>query len=611
MPSPESFSSNSETNVESLRAEYQARGHEVNQEVAKRREALLKRKAELEAKLKAAGVNIESVQSESKQPKPEPPKLAPDAVPKSQSGSYFDALDYTPHTPPTPPTPATEAPAPKPTQEIPEAKVEVAEFSPAEVAEKSRKNSNYRRIVTEAVILSAAALAAAGVMIGSALSSKNKKEAPTANPVVTESSVSDNNLGEETVSDNEIENTMYSGETIHGVKYDYAEYADRDNKISFNAYGYDYSDQYNDREKSTEGILGIAEREPEALASYAYSIFTDEEKEELGIKGLNMVEIDEKFDQDGGGELQGNLLNKFSDILKDEKNTSFKFYKQNGTEETNYVYFIDENNDGNYTPDELHLEYDTKTRSKAPQVDINRTIIGKDGKGKTVKMLDLNMECGYQPNYERAPAGVPKSGSKPVAEKTKQPTNKVTTPSSTPTSKPVTPPSTPPKSPEPITITDQIPTPTPVPPIIIPEPDPIPVSPEVPKPKDTENLKRIDEKIEKDIEDDIGTDDLVITPNPGVSDEDITEKPSDEDYTGTQPNIEQNEESKTAEIVQPTQPENNYSEDKGGANDENGYKPIQENDSGKKEADQKEIKQENAPTGEKELENALRNIGIY
>ena len=582
MPSPESFTSNSETNAEALRAEYQARGHEVNQEVAKRREALLKRKAELEAKLKAAGVNIEEAKAQS-QPESEPEN-------KSKSGSYFDALGYT--------------------EPTPEPKVERVESTPAEVAEKSRNNPQYKRFITEAVILSAAALTAAGIMIGAAF--KNAKEDKTPTPdvisITTEATptVSDNIIDEDSVSDNAIENTKYAGETPDGVRYDYEEYADRDNKVSFNAYGYDYSEQYNDREKATEGILGMAEKEPEALASYAYNIFTDEEKEELGIKGLTMVQIDEKFDQAGGGDLQKKLLEKFAGILNDEEKTSFKFYKQNGTEETNYIYFTDDNNDGNFTPNELHLSYDTKKRNKAPQVDVYRTITNKDGKEKTVKMLDLNMECGYQPNYEKAPAGVPKVSADPQVVKpvSKQTASKTTTKKSNPQ----------PKTPTPEIVTPYIPTPIiPVPPVApepepyIPTPTPTP-TPEI-QPKDGDNLKRIDDQINKDIAEDIGTQKIVIPPNPGVSNEDITEKPSSEDYEGTAPVIQQNEESKKAEEVQPTQPENNYSEDKGPANE--GYKPVQENEAGQKEADQKEIPQESAPTGGQELDDALADLGIF
>jgi hypothetical protein len=128
-----------------------------------------------------------------------------------------------------------------------------------------------------------------------------------------------------------------------------------------------------------------------------------------------MVQIDDKFDQDGGGDLQKKVLAKFDQILNDTEKTKFNFYLENDTEETNYVYFVDENEDGKFTPDELHLGYDTKKRNKAPQVDISRVFENADGTTKTIKMLDLNMQCGYQPNYEKAPVGVQKIDStKPV-----------------------------------------------------------------------------------------------------------------------------------------------------------------------------------------------------
>ena len=279
--------------------------------------------------------------------------------------------------------------------------------TPSNLGEKIKKKSGLRNLITGIAAGLAVTIFAGGFM---ASYNKNAKAAALAGGGAVPK------VESEVANENSVENTQYAGETINGVKYDYTEYADRKNKVSYNAYGYDYSDQYDNREAATNGIMRMAGEEPEALASYAYNIFTDAEKEELDIKGLSMVDIDDKFNSAGGGELQKKLLAKLDQVLRDDQ-TSFKFYHENGTEETNYVYFVDSNKDGNYTPDELHLGYDTKKRSNAPQVDISRIIKNSDGTTKTQKMLDLNMKCGYQPNYQKAPIGVPPiPADKPVAQ---------------------------------------------------------------------------------------------------------------------------------------------------------------------------------------------------
>ncbi len=135
--------------------------------------------------------------------------------------------------------------------------------------------------------------------------------------------------------------------------------------------------------------------------------------------------------------------------------------------------------------------------------------------------------------------------------------------------------------------------------------------PETIAPKDEENLERIDENINNDIAEDIGTDEINITPTEEVSAEDITEQPSAADYQGTEPTIIQNEASAPAEQIQEqVSPENNYSQDLGGAN-ANEYAPVQENEAAQAAADAAEIPIEQAPTEGEALENALNDLGIY
>lgn len=467
--------------------------------------------------------------------------------------------------------------------------------SPAAVLEKLKNNPAAKKVIGYAALGAAVGIFATSFILMSASKASASNNSvitnapkamveqamtPAMTPVATPEAV--------TVTF-ENDGNEFAGETINGVKYDYTEYADRENKVAYNAYGYDYTKDYNDRNAATNSIIRMAEQEPEALASYAYNAFTDDEKQELGIKGLSMVEIDNKFDQAGGGDLQKSVLSKFSQILKDDK-TSFNFYRENDTEQTNYVYFVDENEDGNYTPDELHLGYDTKRRSNAPQVDISRTITNPDGTTKTIKVLDLNMNCGYQPNYEKAPQGVPKiESNKPVPQVISGGGPGGGGGGEDPT---------PPPDPDP----------KPVPPDPVP-PDPDPKPTPKPKPKNPENLERIDDKVHKDIGKDDHTGRVNPEYNPGVSPEDITAPPSPGDYGGTAPVTTPNQPSQGAEDVQPTNPGNDYGGDQGGANDGNANEnPVEGNDQSQEEADRNE--QTDLPSDSGESGDELADLGI-
>lgn len=120
------------------------------------------------------------------------------------------------------------------------------------------------------------------------------------------------------------------------------------------------------------------------------------------------------------------------------------------------------------------------------------------------------------------------------------------------------------------------------------------------KPKDAENLKRIDKKIQKDIADDIGTEEVVVhQEGPGER----TDKPSSESYQGTEPKTTQNESSKAAEPVT-VSPNNDYSQNKGGANS-NEFAPVQENTEAQQKADESVT-----PPAEVGDQNALGDLGI-
>ena len=155
--------------------------------------------------------------------------------------------------------------------------------------------------------------------------------------------------------------------------------------------------------------------------------------------------------------------------------------------------------------------------------------------------------------------------------------------------------------------------------IIVPPPSPdTPVNPPTPtptpseqiNPKDAANLERINQNILDDIAEDIGTGEVRVTPNPGVSQDDLTEKPSTDAYEGTEANIVQNEPSRQAEPVQDQiSPENNYSENLGGANTSE-YAPVQANEAAQVTANANETPINQAPTGGQELDNVLNDLGI-
>lgn len=112
--------------------------------------------------------------------------------------------------------------------------------------------------------------------------------------------------------------------------------------------------------------------------------------------------------------------------------------------------------------------------------------------------------------------------------------------------------------------------------------------------KSEENMVRIDKQILDDIAEDVGTGEVVVEPTVEVKAEDITEKPSAESYQGTSPTIVENQSAPEAAPVdtQAIAPENIYSEDRGGAHD-NEYAPVQENQQAQAIADENERTEDN------------------
>lgn len=253
----------------------------------------------------------------------------------------------------------------------------------AETTKKAKKNSALRT-----VFISATAIALAGAIGLGIVGGHFKKTESTPTPTPTSSTY------EEIVATGEEDDLK--------LKYDYTEWADFEHKSSHNAYGTDYSDCYGDDEKTTAGFLQKAESMPEALASYK-SIFFEDEQKELGIWDMTEKELEEYMSDEDSPEaaaMQQKLLSAIAVILNDKENTKWEYNYENEDENSYYVIWKDANSDGTQTPDEMHLGYDTVKRHNAPQANLYRR--AKDKDGNWVKVLDLNLYCGFQPN---TPAG--------------------------------------------------------------------------------------------------------------------------------------------------------------------------------------------------------------
>ncbi|MBR2709487.1 hypothetical protein IKE72_00160 [Candidatus Saccharibacteria bacterium] len=195
-----------------------------------------------------------------------------------------------------------------------------------------------------------------------------------------------------------------AGEAMNGATYNYNEYLDRENKESYNAFGYDRSFIYEEKNDAVTAneIMNMAKKGPEYLATYVYDIFSESEKADFGIEGMSPTQIDDRIStMANGGAFQKALENKLSAILNDA-NTDYNYYLENDTETTYYLYFVDENKDGVASPEEMHIAQDVKKRNNAPQVDVSRYLDG----GWTI-VGDYNLECGIQGNYTEEVANVP------------------------------------------------------------------------------------------------------------------------------------------------------------------------------------------------------------
>lgn len=443
---------------------------------------------------------------------------------------------------------------------------ESSELPPREEIQKAiedaKKRAEFKKLVTGIVAGAALVAITAALAWNSIFPPKN-----------------DTALGRDT---GNIETSSVSGEQDNGVSYDYSHYLDRDNKVSRNAYDYSIADAYGDREATTSAIMEVADRTPEALSSYAYAILNNEEKKDLGLEGMNMVQIDDAISNDeNGGVLQKKISDKLSGILNDKENTQLYFYRENDFEDTSYIYFTG-GSEGDATPSEMRLAYSRAKRRNAPQVDVMRKAVTKGGDIIWYKAADLNMECGGQINesIEKSFPGVPEINEEPnapnITTNNSDPTTSTSASKTTMTTG---------STPNTTSTTNQTSTTT-------------------KQPKDPGNLSRIDEQINSDIANDVGTDRINISTTPSVKSEDVTPALAPEAYT-TRATTTQNIDSR--ETVTTTNQANNYSENRGPANPTS-PNAVQENQEAQSAADNRGDK---TVVGGSELNDVLADLGIY
>ena len=485
------------------------------------------------------------------------------------------------------------------------------ETEPDSVEEKKKKTEETAKRDRKigAFLAGVAILGLIGGIIGSRASKRDKnaeapEPLPTAMTEIMPGAVSEEDFVAEEAEAEKVEASKYSGELVNGVFYDYSEYADRQGKKAYNAFGYDASDCYGDVEKTQEWWMKTATEQPDALGSYAYFIFTEQEKQELGIAGMSEGQIGEYMSDVAnadGGAMQSRLLEKMQSVINEE-GSSYDYYLEYGLENTRYEEWIDSNGDGMITPDEIRLGYDTVQRHGVPQFDFYRTF-----NGERVKMIDINLGCGNQANTSKAP-DLPIVPETPVdPEKPDEPSGPEETPTPTevtpvpdepvpeespapeesPTPTEVTPvpdEPAPEESPVPVTPTPVPETPAPVLPTPLITPTPTPVAPTPDMSKDADNMTRIDDDIKSRIEYDYGTNEVVI-PQATANPQSITTQPPAEAYQETEATIVENESAPAAQPVQDyVSYANDYSQNLGGTNATE-YAPVQPDQAGLDAAD--------------------------
>ncbi len=465
---------------------------------------------------------------------------------------------------------------------------ENTEATPEATRDKAKKNLNFKKVI---MVAAPVALAAA-VLIGSMIGGKDKgndNNAPEQNPTTME--------------------YVVDGETAEAEKGIYDGYGEKgmwlaEGKTS--AVAFAEAGQVGEvcNNDEVEMMKYAAHNQVETFADYMANL--PEALQPEGFKGLNLAETEAKLEslspedfeaiEAAFGGIMDNAFTRrvtlngtYDNAFMRQKDASGAVVhenmelvrcatQENGTEATEF-YWVDAN--GN--------EIGSMTVKMSPVYDADGNITS----------FKLCMQVVNEPGNEIY-EGIPEIPSDP-----EDPSEPTPIPVVTPTPAPETPdtPDTPTPAPE--TPTPETPTPE--------TPTPETPTPETPAPKDPENMTRIDNQIQQDIAEDIGTEQVVVHQETAAP-QDVTTPPPAEAYEGTAPTIVENEAAPAAEAVQEQVSEaNNYSENRGGAN-ANEYAPVQENQAAQQAANAAETPIEQAPSasdvGTQEVEDYLAGLGL-
>ena len=551
MTSPENFPKNTvETTGNIPRGTAEKRGEETIEAIEysdamKRLEALKKRLAELEAK-------------EGIEQKPAPAEEGPKEVEMEYTEADFAEVDgpdgpNNPNDPDGPdgPNNPNDPDGPDAADDDPEDSGE-AESAPsvAETEKKARGNHAIRNI-----IIAATAVVLAGVIGG--FSKKGNTPEPTATPTAAPTPTT------------AVETAAEKHESIAELSTYKGQFASEDgktfnkNKINTVAFGESLKSGLTEDEMKEE--LGDRMLQPAQLAATYYYIQEKTSNPNFGVEDAKFKTPDELTDaMKSDPELHQKVYDFVTGTINDNKlsegtikGTFNNFYMtskfETGDVDTSKVEIVGctTKEDGTKV---YKLEY---TWADEEGVHTDTFTFKERCGGQPLDEKDFTTTVRHIPEEESTPTPTEESTPTPTEEPTPTPTDE---PTPTPTDEPTP---TPTNTPTPEVTPEPTPEPTP---IITPTPEPTPII--TPEPKNEENLVRIDEKIEKGIEEDIHTQEIVI--------------PKTEDVTKVEENI----------------PE-----------------PVVPNPEAQAEADRNEIPIEEAPgtedIGGQELNDILADLGIY
>jgi len=326
----------------------------------------------------------------------------------------------------------------------------------------------------------------------------------------------------------------------NGVHSDYEEYQSPE-KLGKHNFGKDLSEYHGDRDGMVEALLEDAYDNPEMLSSLYGNIATDFQKQRDGLANMNINDLDNSLNGENGGETQDTMFGTLSTILRNPDTQVDFVTTNNRVAWSDSEIWKDENKDGVQTFSETRLGTSQVYRVNAPQFVVTNTDeIG----GSTITIV--NERCGGQVDTQKPPEGVEPGGDVDESIDEEEEEEEETT-----------------------TVA----------------------------PKDSDNLKRIDDQINKDIAEDIGTGEVIVD-QATADDTDKTPPPKYNDSTKSP--TQQNNESKKAEQVTGTT--SNYGEDKNTYN----Y-TVQPDNEGQQKAN--DAYNDEAPTGEA-LQDAFDSLGI-